>query len=194
MSEQREHGAIEAPADWSVLSDLPGNPLMWVLIIGELLVFGALLLGFAVARLLHPAMFQAGQASLNVGLAGVNTLVLITSGYCAARAVRARSLMAVRPSRLWLVAAMGLGGCFLVIKGIEYADKAAHGWGIDTNTFFTLFYLLTGFHALHVVAGIIVLGIVAWNNTVENLETGAAFWHMIDLVWLLLFPLVYLLR
>ena len=62
MSEQREHGAIEAPADWSVLSDLPGNPLMWVLIIGELLVFGALLLGFAVARLLHPAMFQAGQA------------------------------------------------------------------------------------------------------------------------------------
>ena len=234
----------DAPADWGVLSDLPGNPLMWVLIITELLVFGALLLGFAVARLLHPAMFQAGQASLNVALAGVNTLVLITSGYCAARAVQVRSTgvekgviprldesdssgrgrpqggrahrcagakrerpategfggrvrspeLGIKLSRPWLLAAMGLGGCFLAIKGVEYADKAVHGWGIETNTFFTLFYLLTGFHAMHVVAGIIVLGIVAWKNTVDNLETGAAFWHMIDLVWLLLFPLVYLLR
>jgi len=189
--------AEDVAADWGVLSDLPGNPLMWVLIISELLVFGALLLGFAVARLLHPAMFQTGQASLNVALAGVNTLVLITSGYCAARAVQVRSAGAekgVRLSRPWLLAAMGLGGCFLAIKAVEYADKAAHGWGIETNTFFTLFYLLTGFHAMHVVAGIIVLGIVAWKNTVDNLETGAAFWHMIDLVWLLLFPLVYLLR
>ncbi len=185
---------IDTPADWGVLSDLPGNPLMWVLILSELVVFGALLLGFAVARLLHPAMFQAGQASLNVMLGGLNTLVLITSGYCAARAVQARALKGVTPSRLWLLAAMGLGGCFLAIKGVEYADKAAHGWGIETNTFFTLFYLLTGFHALHVVMGIIVLGIVAWKNSVENLETGAAFWHMIDLVWLILFPLVYLLR
>jgi nitric oxide reductase NorE protein len=175
--------------DWGVLSDLPGNPLMWVLIIGELLVFGALLVGFAVARLLHPAMFHAGQASLNLVLGGINTLVLITSGYCAARAVQR-----AERARPWLAAAMGLGVCFLAIKGVEYADKAAHGYGIETDTFFTLFYLLTGFHAMHVVMGIIVLGIVGWKNSAENLETGAAFWHMVDLVWLILFPLVYLLR
>ena len=194
MSEQGERGSVEAPADWGVLTHLPGNPLMWILIIGELLVFGALLIGFAVARLLHPAMFRAGQAGLSVMLGGTNTLVLVTSGYCAARAVQMRMTAGVGPSRPWLLTAMGLGVCFLAIKGVEYADKAAHGYGIETDTFYTLYYLLTGFHALHVVMGIIVLGIVAWNNTVENLETGAAFWHMVDLVWLLLFPLVYLLR
>jgi len=194
MSDVDSAIAEDGPADWGVLSDLPGNPLMWVLIIGELLVFGALLIGFAVSRLLHPAMFHAGQASLNLWLAGTNTLVLITSGYCAANAVRARATAGVTASRLWLLAAMGLGGCFLAIKGVEYADKAAHGYGLETNAFYTLFFLLTGFHALHVVMGIIVLGIVAWHNNAENLETGAAFWHMVDLVWLILFPLVYLLR
>ena len=184
----------DATADWGVLSDLPGNPLMWVLIIGELLVFGALLIGFALARLLHPAMFHAGQSGLNLWLGGLNTLVLITSGFLAANGARVRATRGVGPSRRWLYGAMALGGCFLGIKGGEYADKAAQGVGIETDTFYTLFFLLTGFHALHVVMGIVLLGIVARYNTAENLETGTAFWHMVDLVWLILFPLVYLLR
>jgi nitric oxide reductase NorE protein len=77
---------------------------------------------------------------------------------------------------------------------VEYADKAAHGIGIETDTFFTLFYLMTGFHALHVIMGLVVLVIVGWKNSVDNLETGAAFWHMVDLIWLILFPIVYLVR
>ncbi|RAU20026.1 copper oxidase [Paramagnetospirillum kuznetsovii] len=184
----------DAPADWGVLSELPGNPLMWVLILGELLVFGALFVGFAVVRLLHPEMVLAGQTSLSIPLGGANTLILVTSGYLAARAVLARSTSKVAESRWWLAGAAALGACFLVIKGVEYADKAAQGFGIETNGFWTLFYLMTGFHAAHVMMGIIVLGIVGWKNSVENLETGAAFWHMVDLIWLILFPLVYLLR
>ncbi|MGE5504385.1 MAG: cytochrome c oxidase subunit 3 family protein [Actinomycetota bacterium] len=179
----------EDAADWSVLSALPGNPLMWVLIIGELLAFGALLVGFAVARLLHPALFAAGQAALDVWLGGANTLVLVTSGYLAARGCQ-------RPDRArpWLAGAMALGACFLAIKGIEWADIAAHGFGLESDSFHTLFFLLTGFHAAHVVMGIAVLAIVGWKNSPENLETGTAFWHMVDLVWVILFPLLYLVR
>jgi nitric oxide reductase NorE protein len=179
---------------WGALSDLPGNPIMWVLIISELLVFGAFFLGFGVARMLQPELFRAGQAMLDLRLGGLNTLILVTSGWAAAKAVQARKDELVGRSRRWLALAMALGCGFLVVKGLEYADKAAHGIGIETDTFFTLFYLMTGFHALHVVMGLIVLAIVGWKNTAENLETGAAFWHMVDLVWLILFPIIYLVR
>ncbi len=186
MSDQTEN--------WGALSELPGNPLMWVLILSEMMVFGAFFIGFAVVRLLHPEMVLAGQNALSIPLGGLNTLILVTSGWLAARAVKARAEGGIGRSRLFLAGAGALGLGFLTVKGIEYADKAAHGLGIETDTFWTLFYLMTGFHALHVVMGIIVLSIVGWKNSVENLETGAAFWHMVDLIWLILFPLVYLLR
>ncbi|MDA8232742.1 MAG: cytochrome c oxidase subunit 3 family protein [Magnetospirillum sp.] len=181
-----------AEPQWGVLSALPGNPIMWVLIISEMLVFGAFFLGFAAARMRDPATFQAGQASLDVIAGGLNTLILVTSGYCVARAVRARALG--QGIHRWLAAGMALGVAFLAVKGHEYGREFAAGHNIDSDTFFTLFFLITGFHALHVVMGLCVLAIVAWRDSLENLETGAAFWHMVDLVWLILFPLVYLLR
>jgi nitric oxide reductase NorE protein len=193
MSENT-HPAPEAQADWGALSNLPGNPIMWILIISELLVFGAFFLGFGAARIFDVETFQASQAMLDIRLGGLNTLILVTSGWLAAKAVQASAEGRTGLSRRWLTAAGSLGVAFLVVKGIEYADKAAHGIDIETNTFFTLFYLMTGFHAMHVIMGIIVLIIVGWRNSVENLETGAAFWHMVDLIWLILFPIVYLVR
>lgn len=186
--------STQGEGGWGALSSLPGNPIMWVLIISELLVFGAFFLGFGVARMLQPDLFRAGQAMLDVRLGGLNTLILVTSGWMAAKAVQARGADNIGLSRCWLAGAGCLGVAFLVVKSVEYADKAAHGIGIETDTFFTLFYLMTGFHALHVVMGLVVLGIVGWKNSVDNLETGAAFWHMIDLIWLILFPIVYLVR
>ena len=97
-------------------------------------------------------------------------------------------------SRMWLGAASLLGCIFLWLKISEYLAKAEAGIGIETNTFFTLYYLLTGFHLLHVVFGLAVLAIVAVWNSVENLETGCAFWHMVDLVWVLIFPVIYLVH
>lgn len=184
--------AGETPDEgWGPLDGLPGNPMMWILILGELAVFGALLVGFSVARMLNPVEFAAGQAVLDVRLGGLNTFVLIASGWCAALAVqRRRSNGSGRPQ---LVAAMALGAAFLVVKGIEYAAKLKAGHGPDSGTFFELYYLVTGFHALHVVAGIVLLAVVAWRNSLENLETGTAFWHMVDLVWILVFPVVYLI-
>lgn len=184
----------ESDGGWGALSSLPGNPLMWVLIISELLVFGAFFLGFGVARLLQPELFRSGQALLDVRLGGLNTLILVTSGWAAAKAVQARALGSVGRSRRWIAMAMALGVAFLVVKATEYADKAAHGLDIETDTFWTLFYLMTGFHAMHVIMGLAVLAVVAWKNSLENLETGAAFWHMVDLIWLVLFPILYLVR
>ena len=180
--------------DWGVLSELPGNPIMWVLILSDLVIFGVFFVGFSFVRLQHPEMVLAGQATLSIPMGGANTLILVTSGYLAARAVQARAASEVQASRWWLAGAGAFGCCFLIIKGLEYADKAAQGLGIETNSFWTLFYLMTGFHAIHVLVGIVVLAIVGWKNSIVNLETGTAFWHMVDLIWLILFPLVYLLR
>ncbi|CAA6604794.1 Heme/copper-type cytochrome/quinol oxidase, subunit 3 [Rhodospirillaceae bacterium LM-1] len=179
---------------WGALDSLPGNPLIWVLIISELLVFGAFFLGYIVARALDPQMFNDSQLQLDRLLGGLNTMVLITSGYLAAQAVRLRAENKIGASRRWLAGAMGVGSVFLVIKAIEYGDKIEQGIGLETNTFFTLFFLMTGFHMLHVVLGLIILAIVGIHNSLENLETGTAFWHMVDLIWIILYPLVYLIR
>ena len=87
---------------------------------------------------------------------------------------------------------MGLGFVFIGVKIVEYADKARAGIGIDTDTFFTLYFLLTGFHLLHVLLGIMILAVVAFHDSVDNLKTGTAFWHMVDLVWIVMYPLIYL--
>ncbi|MCW8914787.1 MAG: cytochrome c oxidase subunit 3 family protein [Magnetovibrio sp.] len=179
---------------WGPLSSLPGNPIMWVLIWSELLVFGAGLAAFAVAHALDVQTFNESQAELDRFLGAVNTMVLLTSGLCAALAVRVRSDGKSTQSRWWMIAAILIGSIFLYVKVIEYGDKLDAGFDIETNTFFTLYYLITGFHFMHVIMGLIILAIVTWKNSLENLETGAAFWHMVDLIWVLVFPVIYLVR
>ncbi|MEX3007835.1 cytochrome c oxidase subunit 3 family protein [Hoeflea sp. TYP-13] len=185
MTAQREEDA---------LSQLPGDLMMWVLIVSELLVFGAGLAAFLSVRITDPAGFAAAQDHLDRAAGGINTAVLITSGLCAALAARLSTAGNRVEARLWLGAAAGLGGVFLWVKAIEYIDKASAGIGTETHPFFTFYYLLTGFHAAHVVAGIIILALAAWRDSPRNIETGTAFWHMVDLVWVLLFPVIYLLR
>ena len=168
--------------------------MMWVLIASELLVFGASLLAFLSVRIAYPAQFAADQALLDTTAGAINTIVLVTSGLCAAAAIRAREAGWRRTARRWLLAAGSLGTVFLIVKAFEYASKASIGIGIETSPFFTFYYLLTGFHALHVVAGIVLLALVSWADSVRNMEAAVAFWHMVDLVWVLLFPIIYVLR
>ncbi len=181
-----------APAP-SGLDQLPGELLMWVLIVSELLVFGAGLAAFLAVRITDPAGFAEAQDHLHRTGAGLNTIVLVTSGFLAARALHLRQAARRVAARWHLLAAMALGVVFLVIKGVEYADKAGQGIGFDTHPFFLFYYMLTGFHAAHVVAGIVILGLVAIWDEAHNIEVGGAFWHMVDLVWVLLFPVIYLL-
>lgn len=177
-----------------ILAELPGELMMWVLIASEILVFGAALIACLAVRAADPAGFAADQARLDQTAAAANTLVLVTSGFFAAAAVHARAVGQRTTARYWLFGAGILGIVFLLVKGLEYASKAALGIGIETSPFYTFYYLITGFHALHVLAGIILLALVAWADSLRNVEAAAAFWHMVDLVWVLLLPIIYILR
>lgn len=171
-------------AERSLLDDLPGDLMIWVLIVSELLVFGAGLLGFLGARIADPAGYAAAAAALHPVRAGLGTIVLVSSGALAATG-------ALRGGR-WLIAAAGLGLVFLALKWTEWSDLAARGIGTETHPFYTFYYLLTGFHAAHVVAGIGLLGLVVWRRRAHETEAAVAFWHMVDLVWVLLYPVIYL--
>ncbi len=192
MTAQRRETSLDE--DWGPLSQLPGNPMIWLLIISEIAVFGAGFAGFVIAFLLDPETFVRSQDTLNRLAGAINTMVLVTSGLFAALAVKEESEGRTGRMRMWILLAILTGLVFLGVKYVEYAGEIAAGHTIDTNTFFTLYYLLTGFHALHVVLGIVILAVVAWKHSLDNVETGAAFWHMVDFIWVILFPVVYLLR
>jgi len=185
--EQQETG-------WGILEGLPGDPMIWVLIFSELVAFGLFLGAFMVARAVHPTVFAAGQATLDSHLAGLNTLVLVTSGWAAARGTAAARAARRWTARSWLFGAMALGTLFIGIKLFEYAGEIALGNGLETSPFFTLYFLLTGFHLLHVGLGIVILAVVSRNASVTGVETGAAFWHMVDLLWIVMFPIIYLVQ
>lgn len=193
MSERALPRELPNPG-WGPLSALPGNPLMWVLILSEMLVFSAFFALYAAERVGATALFDASQRQLDPLVGGLNTLVLLTSGLCVALAVEAVSAARLRRARQWLGGAMALGGLFGVIKGVEYAGKFAAGITPETNAFFGFYYGLTAFHFAHVLFGLALLALVTWRTSRENVETAAAFWHMVDLIWILLYPLLYLLR
>ncbi|GGB01801.1 hypothetical protein GCM10011491_32490 [Brucella endophytica] len=179
---------------WGALSELPGHPMMWILIFSEIVAFGAMLIAFCVARAAYPEVFAAGQARLDPAIGGLNTMVLVTSGWFAAWAVRAAEAEPSKTSRLLLMGAMLFGLLFVGVKLFEYMAKFEAGIGIETDIFFTLYFLMTGFHLMHVALGIVILGVVAISAEAENIRTGAAFWHMVDLVWIVMYPLVYLVE
>ncbi|MFN5524057.1 cytochrome c oxidase subunit 3 [Bradyrhizobium sp.] len=177
-----------------VFDGLPGDPMMWVLILSELVAFGLLLGGFVVARAINPAVFSAGQSMLDGHLAALNTIVLITSGWAAARAAAAAHGASSAAARRGIALAMLLGAAFIAVKLTEYGGEIAAGAGFETSPFFTLYFLLTGFHLLHVALGIVILAIVGRHATASGVETGTTFCHMVDLVWIVMFPIVYLVR
>ncbi len=168
--------------------------MMWVLIVSELLVFGGALVAFSAARLTETATFAESQDRLDRLTGLLNVFILLSSGLFAAFAVEAARIGNVARIRRNLTFAGLLGVFFLVFKIREYAVETSSGVGFDSGTFFTLYFLITGFHALHVALGLVILTIVAVWPSRTNVETGAAFWHMVDLVWLLVFPVVYLVR
>jgi len=174
--------------------DLPGDLMIWVLIVSELLVFGAGLLAFLAVRLTDPAGFALAQDQLHRVGAGFNTLILITSGWLAAKGAMAAHLANAGSARLGLLAAAGLGLGFLAVKASEFVGLSGKGITTETHPFFTFYYLLTGFHAAHVLAGVVILGLLAVRPIPYATENGVAFWHMVDLVWVILFPVIYLVR
>jgi nitric oxide reductase NorE protein len=181
---------------------LAGDLAVWLIICAEMLAFAILFLCYAVARALDVSAFNASQSTLNLPSGAVNTVLLLSGSWCVVRALQAVRADARAGGARWLVAALVCGGGFLLIKSVEFADKFDQGLDLSTNTFYMFYFLLTGFHFLHVVVAMIFLGIL-WVRTWQGhygahdtlaLESGAAFWHMVDLLWIILFPLVYVMR
>ncbi|TNM61795.1 cytochrome c oxidase subunit 3 [Aliirhizobium smilacinae] len=164
--------------------------LLWILVWSELVAFGILLTAFLIMSVIHAEDFAVARIHLNPGLAAANTVVLITSGWQAAIAAwrRATPLKARIP--LCVAAAFGL--LFVVIKCIEYAAEFRYSFDATFSYFFQLYFLITGFHLLHVVFGSFVLFLVAWRPARGNILLIATLWHAIDLVWLVMFPIIYL--
>ncbi len=180
----------------------PGDLAVWFFIFAELLAFGALFLAYAFTRAAHVEIFDAGQQTLNKTFGVINTLALITGSYFVVRALVAIQAGLQARCVRWLGAAIAAGGVFAVLKLIEFHDKFAIGISLSTDTFYMFYLILTGFHFMHVLLGMVVLAAVLRNarrgrysaTEYVGVETAGAFWHMVDLVWIILFPLLYLMR
>lgn len=175
------------------IDDLPGELILWVLIVSELAVFMAGVSVMVILGLMDPEGFAQAQGQLDGRMATLNTVVLVTSGLFAARAERAGFAGQEATARRGLfLAALG-GVIFLIVKGGEYTQDIRAGIGIDSHPFFTFYYLLSGFHAAHVIAGVVVLLLVARRARPDAVQAGAMFWHMVDLVWVLILPAIWLI-
>jgi cytochrome c oxidase subunit III len=185
---------------------------LWVFLATELLFFGGLFAAYMIYRVWYPQTFGDASRTLDITLGSVNTLVLITSSLTMAFAVRAASTGQRRLLMVLLVVTMMLGLVFLGIKGVEYYQKFVEhhvpGLGFHfegtaperANLFFSLYFAMTGLHAAHMIIGLGLLTVmlvmaargrfsVAWHTPVE---LSGLYWHFVDIIWIFLFPLLYL--
>ena len=180
----------------------PGDLAIWVFIFAELLAFGVFFVAYAFARANNVELFNESQQHLNRTSGAINTLVLITSSYFMVRAVAAIKQGLSNSCARWIASAIGLGFVFLAIKIAEFNATFAAGISLSTNTFYMFYLSLTIFHFMHVILGMVILAAVMvkalrGGYSAENhigVETGASYWHMVDLLWIILFPLVYVIR
>jgi cytochrome c oxidase subunit III len=186
---------------------------MWVFLVTEIMFFGGLFTGYTVYRTAYPLAFAAGSQHLDILLGGVNTAVLISSSLTMALAVHSAQIGERQTLVCYLLLTMLLGLVFLGIKGVEYAHKvdehlvpglrfvAEGAYAQQIQLFFGFYFSMTGMHALHMVVGIGILGVLAgqaWSGRFSPayftpVELTGLYWHFVDLVWIYLFPLLYLL-
>jgi len=185
---------------------------MWIFLVTEVMFFGGLLMAYLLYRVWYPEAWSEGSLELSIALGGFNTVVLIASSLTMALAVRSAQTGAQRATVRWLLVTMALGLTFLVVKFFEYKDK----WELNhipgpnfsfegphaaqVQIFLSLYFGLTGLHALHMVIGVCLLAVIAWmahrrRFTPEwytPVEMSGLYWHFVDIVWIFLFPLLYL--
>jgi cytochrome c oxidase subunit 3 len=187
---------------------------MWVFLVTEVLFFGGLFATYMIYRSWYPDAFAAASHSLDVTLGTTNTVVLITSSLTMALAVHAAQLGQRKALMVFLILTMILGAAFLGIKSVEYYHKFAehHVPGPDfqfeeteyvrhAQIFFSLYFVMTGLHAIHMIIGIGIMLVMlywAWNGTITEeysspIEISGLYWHFVDIVWIFLFPLLYLI-
>jgi cytochrome c oxidase subunit III len=187
---------------------------MWVFLVTEIMFFGGLFTAYLVYRHASPEGFAEASHHLNVTWGAVNTIVLIVSSLTMALAVRSAQISAPPKTQVaWIGATMVLGAAFLGVKAIEYTDKFTHHLVPGPNfhwegkhpapaqMFYSLYFCMTGLHALHMIIGLgimTVIGTMAWKRQFDEdyytpVEVAGLYWHFVDIVWIFLFPLLYLI-
>jgi len=190
---------------------------MWIFLITEIMFFGGMFLAYTVYRSTYPDVFAIASTSLNVYIGAFNTIVLLCSSFTMVMAVRAAQLGNRRAIVLFLILTLILGFMFLGIKGYEWNEKfvehhipgmsSFHLEGVplgqqgQAQLFFSLYFAMTGLHALHMVIGAgIVIALTWWAHrgkyTAEYMtpvDVGGLYWHFVDIIWIFLFPLLYLI-
>ena len=187
---------------------------MWVFLVTEIMFFGGLFMAYLVYRTQSPAGFQEASAHLDVTLGALNTIILIVSSLTMALGVRAaQTSQPARTQVFWLVSTMALGAAFLGIKAVEYTEKFRdlivpgpffewHGaYPKAAEMFYSLYFCMTGLHAIHMVVGLGIMSVIttmAWRKRFDGtwytpVEVTGLYWHFVDIVWIFLFPLLYLI-
>jgi nitric oxide reductase NorE protein len=203
QSKRLVHGKVQtASIDRERHAAIPGDSGVWVFIQADMCAFAVFFLLFAFGRIAQPTLYEASRQQLDLGLGLANTLILLSSGAFMARAARQARRDDWQGTRLSLVLTMAIGVLFAVSKLVEWKSKIAHGVTLTTNEFFTYYFVFTGIHFLHFVIGIGVLAVLIARSKggadsagqVRWIEAGGAYWHMVDLLWIVLFAMLYLMR
>jgi heme/copper-type cytochrome/quinol oxidase subunit 3 len=183
------------------LTGVPSNKLgMWLFLASEVMFFTGLIAAFVLLRAGHPA-WPGPDGHLSVPIGTLNTFILICSSMTMVMALPAAQEGRTGAFKMWMLLTIALGSTFLVIKGIEYSAKFHHGIFPSTNIFWSCYYALTGFHGLHVLGGIIAnicLLMSAMRGRLTpakayGVELAGLYWHFVDIVWIFLFPMLYLM-
>lgn len=179
----------------------PGELGIWVFVLGDMVLFALLFGSYAYDYGKDQALFQRGQETLNALFGVTNTMLLLTGSLFVVLALHLarRGSMHKVPHLLGL--AIFTGVAFFANKILEYSEKIGQGHTINSDIFFIYYYTLTGIHLLHVTVGIGVIAFIRQRiqregyslKNIQNLENGGAIWHMVDLLWIALFPLLYLI-
>ena len=180
-------------------------PAIWLFIALDCTSFGVFFLVFMVQRLGQPVLFDQSSQHLDAGLGFLNACILITSSWLVAWANIAGREGRIDHARRLLLAGMAVATCFGLVKTYEYYTKFAAGITVATNEFYTFYFALTGIHFIHYVGGMVILGVLAQGPSrympeamakasyARWLEGGSLFWHMVDLLWIFIFALLYLI-
>ena len=189
---------------------------MWIFLITEVMFFGGLFLAYTVYRRLYPDIFALASSSLNVYIGAANTVVLLCSSFTMVLAVRAAQLGRTKAIVLFLILTLLLGGVFLGVKAYEWNQKfeehhipgpSFHIEGVapdqqgHAQLFFSLYFAMTGLHALHMVIGAGLLSVLIWQarkgrfsaDYMTPVDLSGLYWHFVDIIWIFLFPLLYLI-
>jgi len=191
----------EAPGKTSE-GHIPGETGIWVFVLGDMTVFAMLFAGFVYYRAEQLGLYLESQAALNQTFGAINTLLLLSSSWFVVMGTDAARRDARALAQRLFAAAFLCGAGFGLVKFFEYREKVLQGLTPVANEFYSFYYMLTGLHLLHVLIGMIVLVFVFLRartgiRTASDrifLEGSATYWHMVDLLWIVLFPLLYLMK